>query len=286
MATATKALAALREAGLVEAVPGVGTVVRESRRLVDGPKRPADSAVTSLRGRQGNEPELSRERVVRTAVEVADADGLDAVSMRRVAHELGTGAMTLYRYVGSKEELFQSMADAVFGENEFSEPGPAHWRDRLEQVARLQWRTYRRHPWVAVLVASVSVPPLMPSGMAQVEWQLRGLEGLGLDHLSRLRIVISLASYVAGVALGRELETEALQGGNPAGRDWRAINDDTTEEVLHSGRFPMLAALDVDDEDVLDVDALFEFGLQRHLDGIGALIARSTPLSPHHHPQL
>ncbi|RDI49013.1 TetR/AcrR family transcriptional regulator C-terminal domain-containing protein [Nocardia mexicana] len=261
MATATKALSLLQREGLAEAVPGVGTVVRRIPSLAKQTPRaaPPDSALT-------------RQRIVRTGIAVADAEGLRAVSMRRVGAELGVGAMALYRHVADKEQLCVLMTDAAFGEHRLPEPGPPDWRSRLETGARWQWRIYRRHPWAAPLVASLIDPPLLPNAMAHVEWQLAVLRDLGLDPVILMRLMISLAGYVTGIALSRVAEVTG--SGSAAFR--RASDDAAAEQIVGSGRFPLIAAFEVNRRELDDIDALFEFGLQRQLDGIAAYLEREA----------
>ena len=122
-------IAELKREGLVRVLPGVGTVV------AGGVREP--------------EPDLGRGRILRAAVRIADAEGLDALSMRRVAAELGTGAMSLYRHVPGKEELLLLMRDAAFGEFPLPPVPPRGWRAQLEVSSRSLWALYRRHPWVA-----------------------------------------------------------------------------------------------------------------------------------------
>jgi len=162
IATATKVTATLRDDGLVETRVGSGTVV-------SGRVRPRQSARRAL----------AREDVLRTAIAIADAEGLDAVSMRRVAAELDVGPMSLYRHVANKDELVAQMADEVFGEAELPDPGPRGWRAKLELIARQQWELCRRHLWLPRAV-SFTRPALVPNMMAHTEWTLRALDGL--DH--------------------------------------------------------------------------------------------------------
>src|SRR3954451_9629537 len=173
MATATKVLATLQQEGLVRAVPGVGTVVA-GRQSTPRPRRlrePGDG--------------LTRERIVHTAIDSADAEGSGALSMRRVAAELGVATMSIYRHVRGKDELLLAMIDMAIGEWPLPEVPPAGWRARLELSSRLQWDGFRRHPWLAPAI-SLSRPQPTPNGMAHTEWALRALEGLGLDRPTML----------------------------------------------------------------------------------------------------
>ncbi|MCM6773876.1 TetR/AcrR family transcriptional regulator C-terminal domain-containing protein [Nocardia sp. CDC159] len=265
MATATKALSLLRRDGLVEPVAGVGTVVRPRPPARPGPRpvRPAWSAAS--------DPRPHRDAIVRTGIAIADAEGLRAVSMRRIGAELGVGAMALYRYVGNKEELSALMADAVFGEEPLPEPGPTDWLDRLELLARQRWRMYRRHPWVAGLVASLADPPLLPHAIAQVEWSLVGTRALGLEPIVVARAMITLAGYVTGIAVSWATESRSL--GEPDGFR-RSSDASAVDAIFGSGRFPLVTELEVELDELRDMDAMFEFGLRRQLDGLAAYLGR------------
>jgi DNA-binding transcriptional regulator YhcF (GntR family) len=254
-ATATKVVAALRDEGLAETKVGAGTVVRG---------RPGPNA----RARQV----LNRVRLLRTAVEIADVEGLDAVSMRRLAAELGVGPMSLYRHVANKDELVAQMADAIFGEALPPDPGPAGWRPKLELLARLQWRLCRRHLWLPRAI-SFTRPSLAPNVMAHTEWTLGALDGLGLPMATRVREALTLHTLVvnAGMSLAAEVEAEQETGLTLA--SWWLSRRKQAGELLDSGRFPLLAAMP---EDVVsDMDGLFEYGLARHLDGFAVLVAES-----------
>ncbi|MFD2350304.1 TetR family transcriptional regulator [Nonomuraea ferruginea] len=195
LATATKVLNRLRDEGLVHSRPRAGTVVAAPAEP-RGPAEPPDpaqprdpaeagdhtaaSARAPARAREpGDQPrrrgprpsgqpdgELSRDRVVRAAIELADAEGLDALSMRGVAARLGVATMTIYRYVAGKEELVLLMADAAFGELGYPGEPRAGWRAQVERAARTLWAVHRRHPWLAQLnslfPAAAAVQPAGP----------------------------------------------------------------------------------------------------------------------------
>ncbi|WP_431937639.1 GntR family transcriptional regulator [Nocardia grenadensis] len=265
VATATKVTAVLRAAGLVEARVGSGTVVSASAAgpaITRAPRRPASAA---------GEPH--RERLLRTAVAIADTEGLEAVSMRRLAAELGVGPMSMYRHVANKDELLTQMADAVFGEIDLPEPGVLGWRADLERIARLQWQLCRRHLWLPRVV-SFTRPLLALNTMAQTEWILQALDGSGLSVEVRMREALALHSLVLAAALSMAEEAEAEQNTGVTLDGWRAAARTRAHELLGTGRFPRLAA--TPDETTADLDGLFEYGLARHLDGFAVLLADSA----------
>ncbi|MCW6010987.1 TetR/AcrR family transcriptional regulator C-terminal domain-containing protein [Micromonospora sp. CPCC 205371] len=259
LATATKALAVLRQEGAVTAVPRVGTVVAG-----------APPATAPRRVRDDGRP-ISRDSIVSAAIRIADAEGLDALSMRRVAADIGIPTMSLYRYVPSKEDLLLRMVDAVFAEDPLPEPAP-HWRTCLEDLAHLQWAICHRHPWVARQV-SITRPMAVPNGMAHTEASLRALDGLGLDKATMVHAAVTIAGHVVGTALHLEQEVEAEQDTGLSNEEWYEAQDLTLGRLLASGRFPMLASLDEIPDFDLNLDIVFELGLRLLLDGLAAMIA-------------
>ena len=259
MATATRALAVLRDEGLVITRPGSGTVVR-------APDPPARRA-----GRPPEQP-LTRGRIVAAAMAVADGEGLDAVSMRRLAAELGVGPMSLYRHVAGREQLEHLLVRAVFGAAPLPEPGPPGWRAKLELVCRVQWRCFRRHPWLPELI-SMTRPLLVPEAMTHTEWTLKALDGLGLSLAERTREAMSLPGLVRGLAVTAAAETREERETGVANDRWWLTLDDEVRALMRSGRFPLLAT--VSGEIVQDLDALLEHALRRHLDGLAWHLANA-----------
>ena len=273
IATATRVLAALREDGLVDARVGAGTVVSAT----SGRPRPSGRAkapVSRLPPRPvgGAKQALRRDHLLRTAIAIADVEGAGAVSMRRVAAELGVGAMSLYRHVANKEDLVAQMADLVFGEvelPELSDSGPEGWRSRLELLARRQWALCWRHLWLSEAV-SFTRPSLAPNMMLHTEWTLRALDGLGLSLRARMQEALALHALVISVALSTAAEVEAEQETGVTQAGWWQAQRARTEELFAGGRFPLLAA--VHEDPAPDLDEMFEYSLARHLDGFAVLV--------------
>ena len=269
IATATKALTTLGQEGLVQAVPRVGTVVAAPQ------PRPAPSPPATRRPARAPDQELTQERILHAAIGIADAEGLSALSMRRLAAELGVATMSLYRHVPTKDELVLLMANVVLGEAQLPEPPPPGWRTRLELVARHQWVIYHQHPWIA-RVLSLTRPMPVPNGMAHTEWTIRAVDGLGLDPSTMLYVAVTIAGYVQATAINLESEVEAEQDTGITNDQWRNSQDETVTRIFASGRFPMLSNIAAQPDFDFELDALFEFGLQLLLDGLAVLI---------HHPK-
>jgi DNA-binding transcriptional regulator YhcF (GntR family) len=280
LATATRALSTLRQEGLIEAKPRVGTVV-----VAASPRPPAARP----------EAELSRDRVVWAAIAIADSEGLAAVSMRAVAARLGVGVMTPYRHVGGKGELVLLMADAVFGEAGVRPREDADWRDRLAVAARSLWAQHRAHPWLAQ-IGPLSRPLIVPNLMAYSEGVLSALDGLGLDPTTMFNVNVLIYSHVLGLAVHLEREAHAQSVTGLSSEQWMDGQARTLERLSSAASgcptfakvMTSLAETGYD----LDLDALFELGLRSIIEGVAALHAvtprpegrggggRSAPRSP------
>jgi AcrR family transcriptional regulator len=239
--------------------------------MTDG--QPLSPGIAAAWGRRapagrGPKPGLTLERIVAAAVAVADAEGLDAVSMNRVAKELKTGAMSLYRYVESKHELLALMIDAAIGEVPPT-PAAGGWRPRLERWARATVTAMRAHPWSAN--APIAGPPLAPHAVAWFEDALAALADTGLTEDEKPSVILMLSGYVSNhVTVMNQVAESFLRDGDAAMRGYA----DTLRALTDAERFPALhAILAAGVFDRADPpDAEFEFGLQRILDGIAALI--------------
>ncbi|WP_204051075.1 TetR/AcrR family transcriptional regulator C-terminal domain-containing protein [Microbispora siamensis] len=265
VATATKVMAALRDEGLVETKVGAGAVVTLGRGQPAARQRQAGAGIPKQA--------LNRKHTLRTAIAIADREGLDAVSMRRIAAEMGVGPMSLYRHVAGKDELVMQMADEVFGEAELPAPGPDGWRAKLELISRRQWELCRRHLWLPRAV-SFTRPLLAPNMMEHTEWTLRALDGLGLPMTTRIREALALHALVVSAALSMAQEAEAEQETGVTLDRWWLAQQERADALLGTGRFPLLAA--IAEETVTDVDGLFEYSLARHLDGFAAMLHRDA----------
>jgi AcrR family transcriptional regulator len=256
--------------------PTAADQVRRSMELLwDGPARSPDG--TADRPAPGPKPGLTLDRIVDAAITLADRDGIDGVSMRRVATELGVGTMSLYRYVPGKAELLALMLDRVGAPDE-SAFGGSSWRDTVEAAARGTYRLYLAHPWL--LQVNWTRPVLGPNSVASMEIYMRGLDGLGLTGQERIAVVIMVDSYVVGQARQRiQYEAVTVQSGLSDEEFW-GQQYPYLEKAMTSGRYPAMAALD-DDAFSMGWEDSFEFGLARILDGMAALIeGRVRPARP------
>jgi AcrR family transcriptional regulator len=265
MATATKALSELRRRGLVRAVPGVGTVVEGHA------PDPQANATPQGREQRATPGELTTERIVADAIAVADAEGIRAVSMRRVASQLGVATMSLYRHVEDKDDLLLKMIDAAFAEWRPPADPPPGWRARLELSARGLWGLCRRHPWLAPAM-SITRPQPTAGGLDFSEFTLTALERIGMDHEATLTAYITLATFVRGTALNIESEEEAQAATGLHSEQWLDANVPQLRALADSRRFPTFTRY-VSEEYDFSLDALFEFGLHCMLEGLEAIAA-------------
>lgn len=144
---------------------------------------------------------LSRAAIVETAITVADADGIDGLSMRRIADHLGVGAMSLYRHVPNKDTLLAEMTDEIAGRYPYPAPEPGWtWRARVRVAADVDWQLYRRHPWVLFTFA-VPRYNFGPNSLACLGWLTEGLTELTGDTREATAMALEVWSYIAGVAL-------------------------------------------------------------------------------------
>jgi AcrR family transcriptional regulator len=246
----------------------------------DGGLPASIQAAWGLRERPGKGPRpgLSLRRIVAAAVKVADSEGLAAVSMSRVAAELGASTMSLYRYVAAKDELLALMADAAGGPPPAARAADEGWREGLSRWARVELDFHRRHPWVVRV--PISGPPVAPN---QVAWLERGLDCLrdtGLAEGEKLSVILLLTGFVRNYAT---LEADLSEAARASGSDPQAALPNygrLLAKLTDADRFPALHAViaaGVFDEpgppeDPEDLNAEFAFGLDRVLDGIDALV--------------
>ncbi|MER7468226.1 TetR/AcrR family transcriptional regulator C-terminal domain-containing protein [Streptomyces sp. NPDC097981] len=274
MATATKVLTELRREGMVRAVPGVGTVVAAAGRPVRAARPPAAARPDGSSDASSVQAALTLGRIVAAAVTVADEEGLAAVSMRRVAAELGVATMSLYRHVADKDDLLLRMMDTVIAEHPLPADPPTGWREAIELAARQLWDVFRRHPWLAPAL-SVTRPQMITSALPYSEWILATLHARGLDLQSAFTAHLMLFNYARGIAVNLEAEREAEAHSGLDSEEWMDTQEPALLTILATGRFPALSRLATVGYD-LDLDALFEFGLQRLLDGLASALNESS----------
>ena len=234
------------------------------------------------RGKRGPRAGLSADAIVEAAVRLADAEGLEAVSMARVAHELGFTTMSLYRHVASKEELLQLMwnASALGAEHLVLEGDD--WRSRLRMWATIQRDMLDRHPWLTQM--PMAAPPVAPNSLIFVERGLETLDGTGLADPDKLRILGLLSSYTLSEArmaydAARAARAAVANGGSEGAAPlWtfdallRELVDEKTYPRLHRIAWSPRSGGEPSEPSEPSEHEEFLFGVDRILDGVQALI--------------
>ena len=222
---------------------------------------PSEPPALGTARRRGPQPRHTRQEVVRAAVAIADAEGLDAVTIRAVAG-LGTGAMSLYSYVPDKQTLVYDMVEEVSGELDLPEPS-GDWRADMHLLARLQRAVLHRHPWM--IDATSHLQPLGPAIVATLEFALGALEPTGLTAGARLETFAVVNGFVAGLVRA-ELASQAAAVPDPARA---AAQAERLGELLATGRYPRFAAAVAQGgPPAAELGAQFERLLDRILDGL------------------
>lgn len=214
--------------------------------------------------RRGPKPALSVERIVQAGIEVADADGLPALSMSRVAKSLGSPLMSLYRYVHSKAELIDVMLDTVIGPPPNLEEIAGGWRSRLEHWAKENERVFCAHPWALSLVTMRRV--IGPNEIAWLEAGLGAVSDIGLTEGEMLEVVLLTNTYARGNA---QILASAAADGPETDTGWESVYAQILERDSARKRFPAVARL----FDAGTLDRRVEsFGLTRVLDGVQGFV--------------
>lgn len=259
----------------------------EDVRAVTDAEVPAELARLwrlSSGSRLGRPAALDVDRVVQTAVQLADRAGLAGVTLPKIAAELDVTSMSLYRYVGSKDELFVLMQDAATGPPPQLDVPAEDWRAGLRAWAVAQRLALHERPWVARL--PVTGPPAGPNQIGWMDVALRVLRGTGLDWGAKLGVLTLVSGYVRQASL---LADELAAGRRGSGMDQAAAErayGRALAQLVDPQRFPEVAAMFASapfetpppegyDDPATNPD--FTFGLDRILDGVAAAIEQTPP---------
>lgn len=225
---------------------------------------------------RGPRRSLSVAAIVDKAVEIADERGLDAVSIRSVAGELGVGAMTLYRYVPSKAELLDLMLDRV-NRPAFDEL-PAGWRPAMEAMGHELWRLYTTHRWLPLV--DEARPVLGPNAVQALELVMGALHGSELTDREKMSLTVTIGSFVATLARTANAIVAAQERTGVTHEEFWASQGAALAAAMQSGRYPHMADLS-EDAFAATNHEMFEFGLHTILDGVQSLLdARANGKRP------
>lgn len=243
---------------------------------------PTDPARTlallwGLEGKAGRKG-LSVDSIVAAGIALADAEGLDAVSMRRVAERLDVGAMSLYTHVPGKADLMDLMQDAALAGlyADLDEPAraPGGWRGGIEFVAERNWALYQRHPWMLYLAGAR--PVLGPNTSRKYEAELRPLDGIGLTDVEMDSVLTLVLAHVVGTARQLASVAATVEESGLTDAQWWGIVGPILDRVMDGEQFPVSGrvgtAAGTEFDAASDPIHALRFGLDRILDGVAELI--------------
>ncbi|PXX69364.1 TetR family transcriptional regulator [Nocardia tenerifensis] len=214
---------------------------------------------------------LDRRRIVEAAIAIADSEGLEAVSMRRIGAQLNHSAMSLYRHVGNKTDLFELMYDEVLGELDLSGEGGG-WRTRLTELTRGYRRLHLRHPWIIGLGYR---PTFGPNFRNVMEYALACVGDLGLPIGRMVDLALTPLQFARGFVQEELAEVEDQRRTGLDEAAWRRHTAPAILELIDSGDYPTLRRVLTETDTPPDSDATFEDRLTMIMDGMAAA------LSPH-----
>jgi AcrR family transcriptional regulator len=221
-------------------------------------------------------PRFTREQIAAVALEIADAEGFEAVSMRRIAAVLGAGTMSLYRYIATKDDLIALMDDALLGETLLAaDELPADWRPAISRVARRTRDVLLAHPWALQSLhgdaAAAGVPLGGPNRLRRFELALQALSGAPLGTAAKVDLLALIDDFVYGHVLNAAEINARTAAAHAAGHN-AEVPAEFLAEQLRSGRYPQLQALAADRDapklsDASRLDERFDLGLAVLIDG-------------------
>lgn len=229
------------------------------------------TARASQRGpRQG----LTIDQVAFTAIELADAEGLSAVTMRRVAQMLGVAPMSLYTYVPGKAELLDLMLDSIYAGMTRTDLSEMSWRGRVSAIADENRELYHRHPWAAMV--STGRPPLGPGMMAKYEHELTAFADAGLDDVDMDAALTFVLVFVQSCARAAADATSAQRDSAMTDEQWWTANEPLLARIVDATAYPTAtrvgAAAGAAYQGAYSPSHAYDFGLQRILDGLATFI--------------
>lgn len=220
---------------------------------------------------------LDHDTITRAAVAAADRDGLSAVSIRKIAGQVGASPMSLYRYISTREDLTELMYDTVLGELDLNET-KEDWRAGLTAIARGLRAIHHRHPWVGQLGQRAT---LGPNAIRMLEHAIASVQSLGLSIDATLDLVSTTMQFTQGFVLEELGEVEAQRRRGMDQQTWHEYLAPYITRLLEGGRHPYLERLIKDAEDFPDPDVVFERRLALVVDGLAVSLGVQS-----HHDQL
>lgn len=229
-------------------------------------------------GRSG----LTLKAIVTAAIDLADSDGVEGLSMRKVAERLGAGTMSLYTYLPGKAELLDLMIDTVYGQLydsvETPSQQPGDWRAALRFIARQNWELYRRHPWLLQL--QTGRPVLGPHSALKYEAELRPLDGLGLSDVEMDATLTLILTHVEGCARAQALLEQTQRDTGLTDAEWWVAHAPLLDKLIDPALFPVATRVGTSAGQAYQgpssPEYALNFGLDRILAGVVELISQEN----------
>ncbi|TMR98402.1 TetR/AcrR family transcriptional regulator [Nonomuraea basaltis] len=229
----------------------------------------------------GPKPAYSRAQITEAAIRIADAEGLEAATMRRIAAEIGAGAMSLYRYVPSRDDLVELIADRLQGEIDVKGMPSGDWRADLTRYADGLRAMWLRHPWIATVQRSL--PSFGPNQLLVIERVMGALDAhVSIDE--NLALMAMLNGYVEGAVREEIGWVEEVRRSGLSESEWMVRSGPRVEQLLESGEYPIFSKIVMEARRLhLSRDDQFRHGLERVLDCIAAALPSTaeSPMSAH-----
>ncbi len=222
--------------------------------------------------KRGPRARVGADGIVSAAVRWADEHGLDALTMRALAAELGIGPMTLYSHVPDKATLTALMIDQVYSEYDILAPDNASWSESVRAIADANYRLYRQHGWMAL--ARTEQPPLGPGTLGKYEAELGQLAVLGLDD----EVLDSVLTFVVNFARSAAVDSAAASRAAETNEQWWTSVSPLLQEVVRDDEYPLASrvgtAAGANLQGAYNADHEYRFGLDRVIDAVAALRTR------------
>ncbi|MFG2875652.1 TetR/AcrR family transcriptional regulator [Streptomyces sp. NPDC048337] len=246
----------------------------ENQKNEPGPAVP--SVWARPRRRKEQQPALSQAQIVATAVRLLDAEGIEALSMRKLGTEMGAAATSLYRHVANKDELIELVVDEVYGELEVPEPaGPEAWREALAHSGHSLRDMVLRHPWVASVLGQVGLAHLGPNLMRMSERMLRLAQAAGFPPGEADLAMKAVISYVIGATTSEASYLSLLARSGKSEAQWLESLLPAAQEALDGHPLTQDHAASRQGVDPARMrEENFDYGLQRVLDGLEVRLSR------------
>jgi AcrR family transcriptional regulator len=232
------------------------------------PERPA----------RGPRPAYSRDQITDAAVRIADSEGIEAASMRRIAAEIGAGAMSLYRYVPSRDDLVELMIDRVYGEMDLPARPTGDWRADLDRLAREYRAMQLRHGWLHTVQRGT--PMYGPGQLRLIEFGLGALDvGIPIDEM--LSLIGMLNGFVDNFTRVEVMWLDVARRTGLTQSEWMRRNSAYVHQLIQTGEYPIFTRIVMDAEQPhMSDQERFDYGLERVLNAIGATLAPTLGLAP------